>query len=187
MFFQSADESRCVGWQTLHKCQNNLKNYQEKKGCSECALAKHHLRLVHVALEVKSYCEEPEDAMLIHECVYCSHVTGGRCPTNHDIHWSVPRSGNIQACCTHVHTHTSTPTHTAFVSGSYVQKAKGRSIDHIRERRHIVVTVSLLLPVNWTFNEVTLHRSSVLESDGLAFRKTQSLFIFITLEPSASE
>lgn len=31
MFFQSADESRCVGWQMPHKCLNNLENNQEKR------------------------------------------------------------------------------------------------------------------------------------------------------------
>ena len=40
--------------------------------------------------------------ILIH---VCSTVTGGHCPTNHDILWSAPRSGDTQACCTHVLTH----------------------------------------------------------------------------------
>lgn len=123
-------------------------------------------------------CFYSQQCVFIHECDHCSHVTGGLCPANHGIYWSALRSGNTQACSTHVsHTHAepSTPTHTQPLLADYTCGTGlcGQWDEPITlHKRALTDKLSRLICCFHSSGFLTRSCFIVQENNGVAFRKS---------------
>lgn len=112
LFFQSADESRWLGWQMVHKC-HNLENDGKITNKQKWTVP-HVLWLNAYMVLDHSYCTRPEDALFfplfVHSWVWLLQPCDRRTLSNQPWHILIcpqERTVMLRTC-----SHTSTPTHT---------------------------------------------------------------------------